>query len=174
MRWLLLAIGVLAGLTVLLTLVGTLIPRNHRATSRARLSQPPDLVWPVVRDLAGVARWWPDVKRVEAEPAEAGVERWRQTFRTNFELPIRVVESEPPSRLKTVIEAGPGAPFGGSWTYDVAGVDGGTLVSITEDGWIGNPIFRLFSRVMGYHGTMDSYLGALGRRFGETVRPEHP
>jgi hypothetical protein len=29
------------------------------------------------------------------------------------------------------------------------------------------------AKIMGPHGTLDGYLVALGRRFGETVAPEH-
>jgi len=51
---------------------------------------------------------------------------------------------------------------------------GGTKISVTEAGWIGNPIFRFLSRfVCGYYGTLDGYLKALGKRFGEAVQPAH-
>jgi hypothetical protein len=45
-------------------------------------------------------------------------------------------------------------------------------VTITERGLVGNPIFRFVSRfVIGQTATMDSYLRALGKRFGEEVTP---
>lgn len=50
---------------------------------------------------------------------------------------------------------------------------GGTEVSVTEDGWIANKFFRVVSKVMGYYGTLDGYLKALGAKFGDQVRPEH-
>jgi len=59
----------------------------------------------------------------------------------------------------TQIESPPGAPFGGKWTYEIALVEGGSRVSVTEQGWIANPIFRFMSRVVfGYYGTLDGYL----------------
>lgn len=80
---------------------------------------------------------------------------------------LEVVEDDPPRRLVGRI-VDTGAPFGGSWTYQVTPVDGGSRVSVTEDGWVSNPIFRFMARfVFGYHSTLDSYLRALGRRFGD-------
>jgi len=87
------------------------------------------------------------------------------------------MESWPPARqsgLEDESKAPPDAAFGGTWTYEVAAVDGGSQVTITEDGWVANPLFRFLSHtVFGVHGTMDGYLKALGKRFGEAVTPEH-
>jgi hypothetical protein len=38
---------------------------------------------------------------------------------------------------------------------------------------VSNPVFRVVSRVMGHHRTLDSYLVALARRFGTTAGAEH-
>ncbi len=47
-------------------------------------------------------------------------------------------------------------------------------MTVTEEGEIYNPVFRVMSRlVFGYHGMMDSYLRALGARFEEDVTPRH-
>ena len=48
--------------------------------------------------------------------------------------------------------------------------DGGTLVTVTEDGEIYNPFFRVMSKlIFGYHRTQESYLSALAQKFGEAV-----
>lgn len=63
-------------------------------------------------------------------------------------------------------------PFGGTWTFQVAPDGSGARVTITERGWVSNPIFRFVSRfVIGETATMDTYLRALGKRFGEKVSP---
>ena len=47
-------------------------------------------------------------------------------------------------------------------------------MTVTEQGWVANPLFRFLSRVVfGHYGTLDSYLTALGKRFGEDVMPVH-
>ncbi len=76
-----------------------------------------------------------------------------------------------PARLVTRI-ADERLPYGGTWTYEVEEDAGGSRVTITEDGEIYNPIFRVVSRFfLGYHATQRSYLRALGAKFGETVEP---
>ena len=57
--------------------------------------------------------------------------------------------------------------------YRVEAAPVGHTVCITEEGWISNPVFRAVASLMGFHGTLDSYLTALAGRFGVSYRPEH-
>jgi len=51
---------------------------------------------------------------------------------------------------------------------------GGTTLSITEDGFVKNPIFRALARfAFAYHATMEEYLGSLGEKFSQEVHIEH-
>lgn len=173
MKWVLIAIGGVLGLVILIALIGAFVPREHRATSSVSLHQPPDSVWRVVRDLGGITAWWPEIKESARQPDQDGHEVWRQKM-SGFDVPLVVMESTPPRRLVTKIDARAGAAFGGTWTYELTGDSGGTRISVTEAGWIGNPIFRFLSRfVFGYYGSLDGYLKALGKRFGESVQPVH-
>ena len=65
-------------------------------------------------------------------------------------------------------------PFGGSWTWEISpAAEGGSRVSITENGEIYNPFFRFMARyVFGYTGTMETYLRNLGKKLGQDVTPE--
>jgi uncharacterized protein YndB with AHSA1/START domain len=131
-------------------------------------------VWSVIRDLGGVTGWWPDIRRAERLPDTGGHEAWRHVMKQGFAMPVIVVESQAPRRLVTQIDSPPGAAFGGRWTYEIAPADSGSRVSVTEHGWIANPIFRFMSRVVfGYYGTLDRYLKNLGKRFGQDVTPTH-
>lgn len=171
MKWVLIAIGGVLGLVILIALIGAFVPREHRATSTVTVHQPPDSVWKVVRDLGGVTAWWPEIKESARQPDQDGHEVWRQKM-SGFDVPLLVMESAPPRRLVTKIDASAGAAFGGTWTYELTGDSGSTRISVTEAGWIGNPIFRFLSRfVFGYHGSLDGYLKALGKKFGEEVKP---
>jgi len=99
---------------------------------------------------------------------------WRQTLGSNAALTLVVAVEVPPQRLITQIDAPRGAPFGGFWVYELTPSGGGTRVTVTEQGWVANPLFRFLSRVVfGHYGTLDSYLTALGKRFGEDVMPVH-
>ena len=175
MKWVLIVIGAIVAFVALMALVGLFVSRDHRATSTITLRQPADSIWTVVRDLGGATAWWHEMQESVRLPDKDGHEAWRQKV-GGFDMPLVVLESEAPRRLVTKIDSPPGASFGGTWTYELttdAG-GGGTRVSVTEAGWIANPIFRFLSRfVFGYYGTLDGYLKALGTRFGETVTPAH-
>jgi uncharacterized protein YndB with AHSA1/START domain len=173
MKWVLIVLGAVLGLVALMTLIGAFVPREHRATSTITLRQPPDSVWKVVRDLGGVPAWWPEIKESVRQPDNNGREVWRQKM-SGWDVPLIVLESTPGRRLVTQIDTSAGGAFGGTWTYELTADSGGTTIGVTEAGWIGNPIFRFLSRfVFGYYGSLDGYLKALGKHFGEAVRPAH-
>ncbi len=174
LKWVLIAVGGLVGVVVLMGLVGLFLPREHVASSSLVIRQPPDSVWMVVRDLGHTAEWWPQVERVERMADARGREVWRQQTRNGGPMSLVVTDEAAPTRLVTEIDAAAGAPFGGTWTYEIRQAEGGSRVTITERGWIANPFFRLMANVVfGMHATMDSYLQALARRFNEDVTPVH-
>jgi uncharacterized protein YndB with AHSA1/START domain len=173
MKWVLIVIGGLAALVVLMALIGAFVSRDHRATSTISLRQAPDGVWKVVRDIGGAPAWFSAMEKSERLPDRDGREVWHQKM-SGFDVPIIVLESAPPGRLVTQIDPAAGGAFGGTWTYELAPDSTGTRISVTEAGWISNPIFRFMSRFLfGYYGALDKYLRALGTRFGETVHPTH-
>lgn len=173
MKWLLIVMGSLAGLFALMALIGVFVAREHRATSTVTLRQPVDSVWKVVRDIGDGPTWWPAIQLAQRLPDRDGREVWRQKM-SGFDVPIIVMESSPPRKLVTQIDPTAKAAFGGTWTYELTPDSSGTRISVTESGWISNPIFRFMSRFLfGYYGSLDKYLTALGRRFGETVAPTH-
>jgi len=172
MKWVLIILGVVVGLVGVMAVVGAFLPRAHLATSAVTLRQPPESVWAVVRDFGAVPTWWPDVKTAVRIDYRGGREAWSETTRNNFTMPIVIETEDPPRVLTTLIDAPPGAAFGGRWIYEISEVPGGSRVRVIERGWVSNPIFRFLSRfVFGYHGTQQRYLRALGKRFGETVTP---
>ena len=63
-------------------------------------------------------------------------------------------------------------PYGGEWIIDVAVDRDGSIVTVTENGEVYNPIFRFVSKfIMGQTATIDGYLRALGKHVGEEVTP---
>ena len=173
MKWIVFVFGGLLGLIALMALIGAFVSRDHRATSTVMLRQSPDSIWKVVRDFGNITAWWPAMEKAERLPDRDGHEVWRQKM-SGFDVPIIVLESSPPRRLVTQIDPTAGGAFGGTWTYQLTPDSGGTRISVTEGGWISNPIFRFMSRFLfGYYGSLDKYLKALGVRFGETVQPVH-
>ncbi len=173
MKSLLLGVALIGMVVLLVRLIGGRMPRNHHAVSRIVLAHPPAMVWAVIRNQQDVSTWWQEVKKVDRLPDQVGQERWRQTLGNNFTMTLLIAESVPQRRMRTVIDAEPGAAFGGTWIYELQPAGEGTGVTITEDGWIANPFFRVFGRLMGHHRTIDGYLTALARRFAESAVPTH-
>jgi len=173
MQWVILVVGALVVVGLGLVVVGMLLPRQHMATSTIDLSQPPAEVWALVRDLGQVPAFWPEIKSSVRQPDRDGREVWLQTMKNGFALPLVIEEDRPPTRLMTRIAIEGKAPFGGTWTYDLAESGTGSRVRVTEDGFVDNALFRVISKMMGHHSTIDSYLTALGKRLGQSVKPVH-
>ncbi len=163
---------VLIGLIGAVILVGLALPKGHTATSRVTVPAARQVVWEVLTDFQNHAAWRPDVKKVEHRPDAKEKPAWIE-HNSFGNLPMYLEASEKPSRFVTRI-IDEGMPFGGSWTYELREIEKGTDVRITENGVVYNPIFRFLSRfVMGYHGTMDTFLKHLTRKFGGEIDPEH-
>ncbi|MEP7327256.1 MAG: SRPBCC family protein [Gemmatimonadota bacterium] len=172
MKWVILVAGVIVGIGLLMVVIGLLLPRNHIATSQVELKQPIDSVWATVRALGDTPSFWPELKSASRMPDVEGKETWGQTMKNGFNLPLVIDEERPPNLLVTRIVA-KHAPFGGVWRYSLEPVNSGTRITVTEDGWVSNPMFRVISRLMGHHTTLDSYLKGLSRKFGEETVPTH-
>ena len=171
MKWLLLILGVLVGLLALVALIGALLPKGHVATRAARFRQPPEAIWQALTDIEAMSSWRTDLKSVKRLPDRNGLPAWLEVSKFG-EMPLEVVEWVPPRRLVARI-ADPKLSFGGTWTYEIASLDGESALRITENGEIYNPIFRFLSRfVFGHTATLEQYLKAFGRKFGQDVRLE--
>ncbi|MBI3448813.1 MAG: SRPBCC family protein [Acidobacteria bacterium] len=170
MKWTLVLAVALAILVALVVVTGLALPKRHRAAASARYLRPPAEVFAVVTDFGAGASWRADLKSVERGPDQNGHPVWIEVGR-NGRIPIEVVEVAPATKVVTRI-ADPSLPFSGTWTFELREADGGTALTITEDGEIRNVVFRSLARfVFGYHATMEGYLRALGRRFGEETSP---
>jgi hypothetical protein len=74
-----------------------------------------------------------------------------------------IVERVPPARLVTKIVGE--TQFGGTWTFEVVPTPSGSRLTITERGEIYNVVFRALAKyVIGYTGTMDSFLDAARKK----------
>lgn len=139
MKWVWFVVVGIAALVAIMAIIGARLPREHRASRTVRLPRPPADVWVVVTRNASAAS-----------------------------VPVDVLESTPPFRLVTRVKESE-THFGGTWTIAIAPVDDGSTLTITEDGWVANPIFRFISRyVIGYYATMDALLKSVAKELGST------
>ena len=138
MKWVVFIVGGLLVLVAAVVAVGFLLPRNHKASRTLRLTRPPADVWPVL------------IRATEAS-----------------DVPVDVLERDPPRRLVTRVSEKE-KNFGGTWTITIAPTASGSDVTITEDGWVANPIFRFVSRLLiGHHATMDALLKNVAKTLSE-------
>lgn len=171
MKWLLIILGLLAGIVALAWMIGAMLPRDHVATRMARFSRPPEAIWQAITQSEAFPSWRTGITAVKRLPEENAQPGWVET--SSFgEIPLRVAESDAPRRLVMRI-ASDELPFGGTWTYEVTAVEGGATLRITEDGFVKPALFRFMSRFLfGHTATLEQYLKDLGKKFGEEVTPQ--
>src|SRR5262245_1052169 len=158
MKWILIGAFVLAGVLIVVVVIGALLPKQHVASRSITLNASPEAVWSLI---SGPPTWRPDVKSYEELPPHDGHRMWRETDKHGQTITYEAVESSAPRHLVTKI-ADPKLPFGGTWTYEITQNGAGSSLTITENGEVYNPVFRFVSRfVMGHTATIDAYLKAL-------------
>jgi uncharacterized protein YndB with AHSA1/START domain len=155
----------------IIALIGASLPKEHVASRSILLHKTPAEVYGVVRDFSSAPRWRTDLKQVEVKVQPDGRVHFREDGKqgaVNFE----VVEDIPAQRLVTrILDTNLG--YSGSWTYVFATEGAGTRLTITENGVVSNVIFRFLSKyAFGHTATIDPYLGALAKHFGEPAQPE--
>ena len=57
---------------------------------------------------------------------------------------LKILERVPFSKFVTEIDD-PSLGFGGTWTFSIEGTPAGSRLTITEKGFVPNPLFRLLS-----------------------------
>jgi uncharacterized protein YndB with AHSA1/START domain len=155
--------GAIAVLVVAALVVGWLLPEAHRASRQVTLKASPEAVWSLITTVEAFPSWRSDVTTVQRLPDRDGRPVWIEEG-SNGRLTLAVERSVPPRLLVTRI-ADPDLAFGGTWTYDVSPAPGGSTLTITEDGVIYNPLFRVMARfVFGYERTLEVYLTAAETR----------
>ncbi len=138
MIWIAYIAGGLVGLVVVMALIGLALPKGHVASRGATFAKPAAEVWRAMTELV-------------ARPSKIRYE---------------IVESRPHERLVNRI-ADDTLPFGGRWIFELAPDGGGTRLTITEDGFVTNPVFRFLSRtVFSQTATLEKFLVDLGTHLG--------
>jgi hypothetical protein len=155
---LLLIVGVVA--------IGALLPKRHVVSRSASYRATPEQLFSLI---VGDQKWRPDVTRCEMLQRDNGRELQRETTRNGETITYEIMDRVPPTSLTRRI-ATEGLPYSGTWKYSLQPNGETTVVRITEDGQVYNPVFRFVSRfILGHTRTMDTYLRALGKATGQEV-----
>jgi hypothetical protein len=142
-------VGSLVGLVVLMALIGLALPRDHVASRTARLaSSPPDV--------------WREMVALSQEP------RFQQGIAFEIDEDRPPAGAAPGKRIARI--ADDKLPFGGRWIYEVAGEGTVSRITITEEGFVKNPVFRFLSAtVFKQTTTMEKFIRALAGKLGVDV-----
>lgn len=170
MKWLWISLAMLTALVALIAVIGALLPVGHAAARRIVLKAAARDVFACISDPASFPQWR-DVKSVTWLPDSDGRKCFREV--SGFgPMDLRIERSEPDRWFVTRIVT-QGSPFGGTWTIRLDASGDTTAVTVTENGEVYNVLFRCLARfVFGHTGTIDGYLRALGRRFGQDEAPQ--
>lgn len=167
-------VAVVGGLVLLvgiIALIGSRLPKTHVATRSILLRRSPTDVYAVVRDFASAPKWRTDLKKVDVEATQGGPMYFREVGK-NDTINYELIEDVPAQRMVTRIRD-TNLGYSGQWTYTFAADNGGTHVTIREDGEVSNVLFRFMSRyIFGHTATIDSYLNSLAKHFGEASVPQ--
>ena len=141
MKWIVIVVGGFVLLIAVIAAIGAALPRDHTASRTLRVRRSPQETWTAITQAMSAS-----------------------------DVPVDIVERDPPRRLVSKVKETE-KMFGGTWTVAIAPVDPGqpgSTLTITEDGWVGNPIFRFVSRfVIGHHATLDGMLKRVATQLGE-------
>lgn len=171
MPWYILVPSCLVALVAVLWVAGTMIARDHTATSTIELKASPAQVWSALTDWRHFKDWRKELQSVDELVSSDGKSGWVEVSAWG-RMPL-VVERNEPERLFVGRIAADDLPFGGTWTHRLELLPGGgTRLSSTENGHIKPPLFRLMAACLfGYHKTLNDYQRALAGKFGEPAAP---
>jgi hypothetical protein len=170
MLWLKIGAGIVAAVVLYVLIAGNLAPRTHVASVRLALKRPAAEIFAAISDHAGQKAWRPDLKEVELLPAQEGKAVYRETTSSGAVRYI-VDESVADRRCVTrILDENLG--YRGRWIFELEPTGGGTRLTITEEGEVTNLMFRALSPLFSKTKTIEGYLDALSRRFGEDAKPE--
>ena len=160
------AVAVLAGCVGIVAILGARLPIGHVATRSISVNRPIDEVYKLLRDVGSAPSWRSDVKSVELLGQPNGKLRYRE-HGSQGDVTYELVEDLPNQRLMTrIMDQDLG--YAGTWTTVLSTDNGGTRVTITENGEVTNVLFRFMSRyVFGHTATIDGYLTSLAKHFGQ-------
>jgi uncharacterized protein YndB with AHSA1/START domain len=160
-------VGLVVGVPALLALVGLFLARDHTASMTMVHAAPVERVWGLIADPSGYARWHPGITGAQRLEDRDGHEVWRyQGERGGF----AVVIEERVANHRMVTRIVDESAFGGTWTWELEPVDGGTRLTLTERGEVYNPIFRTIGKLfLDQRATIDAWQTAIASALSENV-----
>ncbi len=153
----LLFVGLVVGF-ICLRGYGSTLPVEHSATGSALIAAPPAAVYSIVTTAERASEWRPGVTHVTSLGTQSGRFRWTEDGEWG-PITFEVLDFEASRRFVTMVVDHP--DFGGTWTWTFEPAEGGTRVTIVENGEVYDPLFRVFTHHGNAAGTIEAVLTAL-------------
>lgn len=167
MKIALIAGGCVAAVIVAVIVIGLLLPKRHVVTRSASYRATPEQLF---RLISGEQKWRADVLRCEISAETDGRVLQRETTRNGETVTYELTERVEPTSIQRRIVT-KNLPYSGTWIFSLRAEGESTVVQITEDGEVYNPVFRFVSRfVIGQTRTIDTYLQNLGKATNQEIQ----
>jgi uncharacterized protein YndB with AHSA1/START domain len=168
--WIFYALLSLAGVVVILASlaigVALTLPQDYSFTRGIVISRRPDVVWRVIRDIAGEQGWRQNLRTVERLPDRNGHEAWRLRDYEGQTVVLEVLESAPPQRLTFEYEGRPGIGVI-LWVIEIRPVANDSQVTLFQRSTFYPRTYRLLARFVYGTSFADDFLKSLARKFGD-------
>jgi len=148
------------------SLIGLALGSEQAVSARALVERPPETIWRVLLDLDGMPLWRSDLRAVERLPDQDGRPAWRETGAAGTRI-MQVAASVAPSRLVLRRAESGGWPLR---TVELAPAGRGTLVTVSERMRVGNPLRRVYYRLLPPRGVVTRFLRDLEQRLATSRR----
>jgi hypothetical protein len=167
MKIVLIGISALVGLVFLVAAIGGLLPKAHTISRSAVFKGTPEQLFALID---GPQTWRSEVKTYEPLAATDGHRQWRETNDRGETITYEALQREPPLLLETQMVTDD-LPYSDTWTLRLQTTNASTVLRITEQGKVYNPVSRFMSRfVLGHGHTIETYLHDLGTATGQAVQ----
>ena len=161
MKWVLISVGIIALLIVVVLIIGKLLPKKHTATVEQKFTVEKSLLWNRIRNFDKHAEWRTSVSKTEV----LNPTKWKEFNKRGEKITFEIIEEVPSERLVSKI-VDDDLPFGGEWVFEITESGTQTVLKITENGEVYNPIFRFIGYFfMDESATMKQYMSDLEKSF---------
>ncbi|WP_061249940.1 LIC10604 family protein [Leptospira alstonii] len=149
--------------------IGASLPVDHSSSLERIFPANQNTIYGLIRNVKEYPSWRSNVKNVE----EIFSDSWKETYSDGEATAFSFVQDQRDKFIESKI-MDEDKPFGGSWTFELSSVAGGTKLKITENGKVYSPVFRFFSKfVFGHTATIKEYLDFMDKRIGENPEIEY-
>ncbi len=137
---------------------GLFLPKSHTVTKTIHLNYDIENVWVYITNVQQYPKWLHRVKKVEVVSTNPqGLTSWQEHYQYDKPTMFQIKESYPYSNL-VIKTADLETPFTGKWIINLKEEENGTLLTITEQTEIYNPIYRSLAYMRGQDSNLDEYV----------------